>query len=48
YLTDLLYVRRQAQEAHRLEIDARSEADRALLKLQIDSHSIWAPDEEKR
>ena len=47
-LTDLLYVRRQAQEAHRLEIDARSEADRALLNLQIDSHSIWAPDEEKR
>lgn len=46
-LTDLLYARRQAQDARRMEIDARSEADRALLKLQIDSHSIWAPDEEK-
>lgn len=45
-LTDLLYARRQVNDARRMEIDARSEADRALLKLQIDSHSIWAPDEE--
>lgn len=44
-LVDLLYARRQANEARRYEIDARSQADRALLKLQIDSHSIWAPDE---
>lgn len=46
-LADLLYARRQANDARRYEIDARSQADRALLKLQIDSHSIWAPDEEK-
>lgn len=40
-LVDLLYARRQANDARRSEIDARSEASRALLKLQIDSHSIW-------
>ncbi len=45
-LADLLYARRQANDARRAEIDARSEADRALLKIQIDSHSIWASDEE--
>jgi len=43
-LVDLLYVRRQANDARRSEIDARSEASRALLKLQIDSHSIWVPE----
>lgn len=46
-LAELLYARRQANDALRYEIDARSQADRALLKLQIDSHSIWAPDEER-
>lgn len=46
-LSDMLYARRQANDARRMEIDARSEADRALLKIQIDSHSIWAPDEAK-
>lgn len=46
-LAELLYARRQANDARRYEIDARSQADRALLKLQIDSHSIWTPDEEK-
>ncbi len=40
-LADLLYQRRQAQDARGYEIDARSAADRALLKLAIDSHSIW-------
>lgn len=45
-LVDLLYARRQANDARRSEIDARSEASRALLKLQIDSHSIWAPNNE--
>ncbi|WP_438273832.1 TolC family protein [Nitrobacter sp.] len=45
-LSDLLYAQRQSNEMRRYEIDARAEADRALLKLQIDSHSIWAPDEE--
>jgi outer membrane protein TolC len=44
-LSDLLYAQRQANDMRRYEIDARAEADRALLKLQIDSHSIWAPDE---
>ncbi|MDX3885124.1 MAG: TolC family protein [Sphingomonas sp.] len=43
-LVDLLYARRQANDARRSEIDARSEASRALLKLQIDSHSIWVPE----
>jgi outer membrane protein TolC len=40
-LADMLYARRQAHDARRSEIDARSEAVRALMKLQIDSHSIW-------
>ena len=40
-LADLLYARRQAGEARRSEIMARSEAARALLKLEIDSHSLW-------
>lgn len=47
-LADLLYMRRQANDARRIEIDARSEADRALLKLQIDSHSIWASNDESQ
>lgn len=41
-LADLLYARRQALEAERAEINARSEADRAILKLRIDAHVIWA------
>jgi len=45
-LADLLYAQRQANDARRYEIDTRSEASRALLKLQIDSHSIWSPDDE--
>lgn len=40
-LAELLYARRQANDARRSEIDARSEASRALLKLQIDAHNIW-------
>lgn len=45
-LADMLYARKQAHDARRLEIEARSEAVRALIKLQINSHSIWmAPDE---
>jgi hypothetical protein len=40
-LADMLFARRQARDARRSEIDARSEAVRALMKLQIDSHSIW-------
>src|SRR3546814_19459748 len=40
-LADLLYARRQANEARRSELMARSEAARALLRLEIDSHSLW-------
>ncbi len=40
-LADMLYARRQAHDAQRSEIEARSEAIRALMKLQIDAHSIW-------
>ena len=45
-LDDLLYARRQAGEARRSEIMARSEAARALLKLEIDSHSLWVVHDE--
>jgi outer membrane protein TolC len=45
-LADLLYVRRQTNDTRRLEIQMRSEANRALLKLQIDSHVIWLVDDE--
>ena len=45
-LADLLYARRLANDARRSEIAARSEADRVLLKIQIDSHSIWSSDVE--
>ncbi len=41
-LADLLISRRLAGDARRAEILARSEADRALLKIRIDSHSIWS------
>lgn len=44
-LSDLLYAERQANDARRAEIAARSEARRALMKLLIDSHTIWAPAE---
>ena len=43
-LAELLYARRLANDARRMEIEARSEANRALLKLEIDSHVIWASD----
>jgi len=42
-LADLLYAERQANDARRSEITARSEAVRAIVKLEIDSHAIWAP-----
>ena len=45
-LADLLFAQRQARDVRRAEIDARSEAARALLKIQIDSHTVWAPAEE--
>lgn len=40
-LVDVLSARRMARDAERLEINARADAIRALLKLQIDSHTIW-------
>ncbi|MEL0252665.1 MAG: TolC family protein [Novosphingobium sp.] len=40
-LADLLLARRQDHEARRMEITARADAIRAILKLQIDSHTIW-------
>lgn len=40
-LSDMLYAQKQAHDARRTEIEARGEAVRALMKLQIDSHSIW-------
>jgi hypothetical protein len=30
-----------------MEIEARSEANRALLKFQIDSHVMWMVDEDE-
>lgn len=40
-LSDLLYARRQAHDADRVAIEARSSATRAIVKLLIDSHTIW-------
>jgi len=45
-LTDLLLAERQANDARRAEIAARADAGRAIVKLEIDSHTIWAPTEE--
>lgn len=44
-LSDLLYAERQANDARRTEIAARGEARRAVMKLLIDSHTLWAPNE---
>lgn len=41
---DLLTGRRQAAEIRRAEIDARLNAWRALVRLQIDAHQLWAVD----
>nr|WP_253201070.1 TolC family protein [Sphingomonas quercus] len=40
-LADRLYAERQANDARRLEIEARVNADLAILKLRIDAHSLW-------
>jgi cobalt-zinc-cadmium efflux system outer membrane protein len=45
-LASLLYGRRQQIEAVRTEIEARIAALRAIMKLQVDSHEIWAPTDE--
>lgn len=46
-LTDLLLARRQMQEAVRGEIEARAAAIAAIMKVRIDSHSIWQGMEEE-
>lgn len=40
-LSELLLARRQEHEARRMEITARADSIRSLLKLQIDAHVIW-------
>lgn len=40
-LADRLYAERQANEARAQEIGARAVAARLLLKLRIDSHTLW-------
>lgn len=41
-LAEMLYARRQAGETRRAETMARAEALRAVVKLLIDSHTIWS------
>ncbi len=41
-LADVLFIQKQANDARRGEIIARSAASRAVVKLLIDSHEIWA------
>lgn len=45
-LVDLLQSRRLTNDAQRTEIDARASLLRAILKIQIDSHSIWTVSED--
>lgn len=40
-LADVLLTERQVHEAFRTEVVARTEAQRALTRLQIDSHELW-------
>ena len=44
-LATLLYAERQSLEANRAELAARAAAVRAILKLRIDAHLIWAKPE---
>jgi|GEM_PF-185957 len=41
-LADLLYARRQQRDAEITEADFRAKAARAVTKLRIDSHILWA------
>ena len=41
-LTDLLYARRQLRDAEVTEADFRAKAARAVTKLRIDAHILWA------
>jgi outer membrane protein TolC len=45
-LADSLLAQRQATEARRREIEARSDLLRAILKLRIDAHDIWTASED--
>ncbi len=46
-LADLLYARRQQRDAELAEAEARARAARAVTKLRIDAHILWAaPDPE--
>jgi hypothetical protein len=40
-----LYAERQSLESNRAELAARAAAVRAILKLQIDAHLLWAKPE---
>jgi outer membrane protein TolC len=44
-LATLLYAERQSLDANRAELAARAAAVRAILKLRIDAHLIWAKPE---
>ncbi len=44
-LASVLYAERQALEADRAELAARAAAVRAILKLRIDAHLVWAKPE---
>lgn len=44
-LSDNLLARRQANEARRQEIQARGDLLRAILKLEIDAHTVWTSSE---
>lgn len=44
-LADLLLAERQTQEMFRAEVQARTEALRAITRIMIDSHSIWIGDD---
>ena len=44
-LADLLLAERQTQDMFRAEVQARTEALRAITRILVDSHSIWISDE---
>ena len=47
-LGDTLLAQRQANEARRQEIQARSDILRAILKLRIDAHDVWTSSEQHK
>ncbi len=44
-LSELLYAQRQLRDAEKIEAEARARAARAVAKLRIDAHRLWAPAE---